>query len=285
MAAQQSSADGAKRATQRTAERAASHPWVEKLGRFGYAAKGVVYAIIGVLAVQAAIGTGGQTTDTQGALQTIAQQPFGQILLGLVAVGLIGYVIWRFVQAGMDTENKGSDAKGVAARIGYAISGIIYGALAFTAVRLILNASSSGGSSQQSLAARVMEQPFGRWLVGIVGVIVAGFGLYQIYRGYSKKFREKLRLQEMSATEEKWAVRVGQFGLAARGVVLAIIGFFVVYAAIQYNPNQVQGTQGALQFISQGPFGWILLAIIAAGLIAYGIFMFFQARYRRMIFA
>lgn len=265
------------------AERAASHPGVVTLGRFGYAAKGVVYAVVGILAVQAALGRGGQTTNSSGALQEIAAQPFGQILLGITAVGLIGYVIWRFVQAGMDTENEGSDAKGVLVRGGYAISGLIYGALAFVAVRMLLNAGGSSGNGQQNLVARVLGVPFGRWLVGIGGLIVIGIGLYQLYRAYTAKFCEKLKLDEMSETERTWALRLGRFGLAARGVVLALVGFFVVQAAVQFNPNQAQGTGGALQYLQHGPWGSIVLAIIAVGLIAYGIFMLFQARYRRMI--
>jgi hypothetical protein len=218
-------------------------------------------------------------------LEQIAAQPFGQILLGITAIGLVGYVIWRFVQAAMDTENKGTDAKGVAVRIGYAISGIIYGALAYSAARILLNAGGGSGNGQQDMVARVLSVPFGRWLVGIGGLLVIGIGLFQLYRAYTARFLQKMNLNEMSETERTWATRLGRFGLAARGVVLELVGFFVVQAAIQFNPSQAQGTGGALQYLQHGPWGSIVLAIIAVGLIAYGIFMLFQARYRRMILA
>ena len=281
--ASSSTMNGAQQRAERAAKRAASHPAVVYLGRFGYAAKGIVYAVIGILAVQAAFGRGGATTSTTGALQKIAAQPFGQILLGIVTVGLIGYVIWRFVQAGMDTENKGTDAKGVVVRIAYAISGMIDGALAYTALRILLNAGTSSGNGQQGIVARVLSAPLGRWLVGIGGAIVIGIALYEFYRAYTAKFREKLKLNEMSETERTWATRLGQFGLAARGVVLGLIGFFVIQAAIQYQPSEAQGTAGALQYLQNGPWGGVVLAIVAVGFIAYGIFLLFLARYRRMI--
>lgn len=249
--------------------------------RFGYAAKGFVYAIVGILAAQAAIGGGGggKTTNTKGALKTIVTQPFGKVLLALVAIGLVGYVLWRFVQAIQDPENKGTDAKGLVTRLGYGFSGIAYAGLA-----LIFGAGggSSGGSSTQTWTARLLAQPFGQWLVGTIGAIVIAIAGYQFYRAYSAKFRKKLKTHQMSRTEQTWATRVGRFGLATRGITFLIIGWFLIQAPLQAQAQEARGLGGALETLAQQPYGPWLLGIVALGLIAYGIHMGVQARYRRM---
>ena len=260
-------------------------PWVVWLARIGYGAKGVVYFTIGLLAAQAAIGSGGQTTGPSGALASIADNPFGMVLLALVALGLFGYALWRFVEAWVDPENAGTDAKGVAKRVGYAISGVIYALLGVEAVQILLGSASGGGNRVDDWTARLMAQPFGAWLVGIVGVVVVGTGLYQFYRSYSAKFREKLKLYEMSGREVKWATRAGRIGFAARGVVYVLIGSFLVVAAYRSNPEQAGGIGQALQTLSRQPYGPWLLGLVAIGLMAYGIFAFVLARYRRIFIA
>ena len=254
--------------------------WVERLARFGYATKGAVYGLIGILAVMAAFTAGGKTTDTKGALHTIAAQPHGQILLILVAVGLVGYVIWRFVQAIKDPDNKGSDAKGIATRIGYVISGLIYASLAVNAVLIVIGASGGGGSSKQTWTARILSQPFGQWLVGTIGAILIGVGLYRIYKAYRIKFRKKLDLRELDYKKEKLVVNVCRFGITARGVIFIMLGFFLIQAGRQSDASEVQGLDGTLQIIARQPHGKFLLGLAAFGLIAYGIYMFVQARYR-----
>ena len=256
---------------------------METLARFGYVAKGFVYAAIGVLALLAAFSAGGKTTDTSGALQTIANQPFGQILLALIAVGLVGYAIWRLIEAFNDPDNKGSDAKGIFSRLGYALSGLVYLGVAFNAALLAFgsNSGSSGGSSsKQDWTATVMQQPFGRWLVGIGGALVIGIGFYRIYQAYKTKFRKKLNLSELSAKQEKWLVNISRFGIAARGIVFVMIGFFVLQAAKNYDPQKVKGLDGALQTLAQQPYGKILLGLMALGLIGYAVYLCLQARYR-----
>ena len=257
-------------------------PWVIALARFGYAAKGVVYLLIGVLALQAALGPGGKTTDTNGALHTIAGQPFGKVLLGLIGIGLVGYALWRLVQGALDPEGKGDDAKGIATRIGYALSGLSYGALALTAFNIIRGSGGEGGSSQQDWTAQLMAAPLGRWLVGIVGLIFFGVALYALYVAYSAKFRDKLKLGEMSSTEETWVTRLGRAGYAARGVVFGIIGWFFVRAALNANPGETGGLDKALQTLAQQPYGLWLLGTVAAGVMAYGLYGLSQARYRRI---
>jgi hypothetical protein len=259
--------------------------WVERLARFGYLAKGIVYAIVGILAVQAALGTGGKTTNAKGALGAIAAQPFGKFLLVLLVIGLIGYVVWRFIQAIKDPEHRGNDPQSLGRRIGAAISGLIYAGLAWTAIRLIMGSGGggSGSSSQQDWTARLLLQPFGQWLVGLIGAFIIGFGFYQLYRAYKAKFRKDMKLREMSPTEETWATRLGRFGEAARGIVFIIIGFFLLQAARQSDASEVRGLDGALQALAQQPYGPWLLGIVALGLVAYGIHMGVQARYRRII--
>lgn len=260
-----------------------SSRWAERFMRFGLAAKGFVYAIVGILAFQAAFGRGGRTTGSGGALQSIANRPFGQVLLALVAVGIVGYVSWRFVQAFLDPENHGTDAKGIARRVGYGLSGLIYAGLALSAVQIIIGAASgSGGSSTQHWTAVVLSQPFGRWLVGAAGALTIGLGFYQLYKAYKARFRKKQKTHQMSGTEEIWTIRAGRLGLGARGVTFCIIGWFLIQAALQAQAQEARGLGGALQTLAQQPYGPWLLAIVAIGLIAYGVHMGVEARYRRM---
>lgn len=283
MAQHQLSPEQAKRNIEGAARQAS--PWIIWLGRLGYAAKGLVYGLVGVLAVQAALGRGGETTDVQGALGTLAQSPVERALLALIALGLVGFALWTFVQALLDTEHKGSDAKGIATRAGYAGVGVVHLVLALAAVRLLLGArgNQSGEQATQDWTARLMAQPSGQWLVALLGAIVIGVGLYQFYQAYKAKFREELKLADMSATEQTWAMRTGRLGYAARGVVFSLIGGFLIVAALQARPEEARGLGGALEALTQQPYGPWLLAIVALGFIAYGIFMLVQARYRRMV--
>lgn len=258
---------------------------VEILARLGYVAKGVVYGLVGILAVMTALGLGGQTTGTKGALRAIAAQPYGQALLIILAIGLAGYALWRFVEAIFDPEHEGDDKKGMAKRLGYAVSGVLYSILTYTAIELVLEVrqqSNQGSSQAQTITAKVLAQPFGAWLVGIVGAIVIGVGFYQFYKAYSEKFRRELKLRQMGRKEEIWAVRISRFGIAARGVVFVMFGFFLIQAAKQSQAAEVKGLDGILQTLAQQPYGKFLLAVVALGLVAYGIYMFVQARYRRI---
>ncbi|MBH8555548.1 DUF1206 domain-containing protein [Nostocaceae cyanobacterium CENA357] len=257
--------------------------WVERLARFGYISKGIVYAIVGLLAVQVAFGTGGRTTDTKGALQTIVNQPFGKFLLALVAIGLIGYVVWRFIQAIQDPEHKGHDAKGLMKRIGYAINGFAYAGLAFSAMQIVMGSGGGGNSnSTEDWTARLLSQPFGRWLVATGGVLIVALGFYQFYKAFSTKFRRELNLSELSNTESQWVIGICRFGLAARGVAFGIIGWFLIQAARQSDASAAGGLDQVLQTLAQQPYGTWLLGIMAFGLVAYGIYEIVQARYRQL---
>ncbi|HEX8142630.1 MAG TPA: DUF1206 domain-containing protein [Pyrinomonadaceae bacterium] len=274
----------AKRQADEVIEEVATNPWIERIARFGYATKGVVYMVVGALATLAAIGMGGETTDTRGALQAIEEQPFGKFALGTVAFGLIGYVIWRWIQAVADTDEKGSGLKGISIRIGYACSGLVYAGLALTAAKILIDVGEPDSSSQvqQHWTERLMSVPYGRWMVGIVGASVVGFGLYQIYKGLKAKFRKRLKLGQMNFSKKTWATLLGRVGYAARGVVFGIIGFFLIQAALHYDASEAKGLDGVLDTLVQKPYGRWMMGLVAAGLIAYGVYMLVESRYRRI---
>lgn len=276
---------GPVREAERTAHRAASSRGMTMLARVGYAAKGVVYLIIGFLAAKLAIGQGGSATDQKGALQTIYEQPFGKFLLAVVAIGLLGFAIWSFIQAIYDTEGKGRDAKGIVGRIGYAAVGVGYGLTAFGAFSLVAGTGSGGqGStaSTQDWTARLLKLPFGVALVVIVGLIVLGIALYLYSKAATGKFQNKLNLASVSAQVKKFLIFLGRLGYAALGVVFTIVGIFMIVAAVQFNPKQAKGLDTALKELLHLPFGPLLLGIVALGLIAYGAYSFVEARYRRV---
>ena len=257
--------------------------WVATLARLGYATIGIVYVMIGTLATQAALGTGGAIEDTRGVLVTIARQPFGRLLLGATALGLSGYVLWRLVQACLDPEHKGTDARGLLTRLGFAVSGLVYAGLAVLAARMALGAGGRGShGTEQEWTALVLAQPFGVWLVCILGGIIIVVGLAHFYRAYTAHFMQEYATGEMSARQQRWAKRLGQWGLAARGVTFGIIGGFLLYAGISADPSEARGLGGALVVVAQQPYGPWLLGVVALGLVAYGLFCLSQALYRRV---
>jgi Domain of Unknown Function (DUF1206) len=262
----------------------AAHPWTERIARFGYATKGMVYIVVGAMATMTAFGAGGETTDLSGALQEIEAKPFGKVLLITVSFGLLGYVVWRWIQAVADTEDKGTKLKGILVRIGYFVSGAVYAGLAFTAAKVLIDVDEPDSSSdlQETWIARLMMMPFGRWLVVAIGAGVIIFGLYQIYKGLRAKFRKHLKLGEMNEAKDNWAIWSGRIGYAARGVVFCVIGFFVIQAALHFNPDEAKGLDEALATLAQNYYGAWTLGAVAVGLIAYGFYMLVEARYRKI---
>ncbi|MBE9040069.1 DUF1206 domain-containing protein [Oscillatoriales cyanobacterium LEGE 11467] len=256
--------------------------WVERFARFGYAAKCFVYVLVGLLAAQAAF-TASNPEGSEDALAAVAKQPFGKIVLALVAIGLFGYVLWRFVQAIQDPEHEQSGAKNILRRIAYGMSGFIYTGLMLSVLRSIAGTEkNSEGSSTQSWTATLLSQPFGRWLVGTVGAITIGVGCYYFYRAFRAKFRQKLKLHQMSASTEKWVTLVSRIGITARGFVFLLVGGFLIQAARAYDASKAESSEGALKSLENQPFGPWLLAILALGLIAYGVHMGVLARYRQI---
>jgi hypothetical protein len=257
--------------------------WLEKLARVGYLTKGVVYAIIGVLAVMTAVGAGGGTGGSQNAIQMIGQQPFGQALLIITAVGLFGYAAWRIVQSITDPENEGTDKKGIAKRIGYFVSGAAHALLGVTAVQMVTGSGGGGGSSKQTWVAKLMAiDTVGPILVGALGAIIVGVGIYQVAKAYKVEFAKKLKTHEMSQREQDVAIKVGRAGLTARGIVFAIIGGYLVKAAITHDPSKMKTLGEALAEIGSQTYGAVLLGLVAAGLVAYAVHQMVFAKYRRI---
>ncbi len=264
----------------------ATSRWMVMLARLGYAIKGVVYIIIGFLAVQLAAGVGGgKATDQKGALLTISALPFGKFLLVVMVIGLFAFALWCFIQAIFDTEAKGKEAKGIIARVGYAFVGIGYAALGYGAFQLLMGAASAGKNSTtntQDWTATLLKQPLGVALVVIVSLVILGVAVYLYSKAYTGKFQDRLSLTGLRAQIRRLVINLGRFGYAALGVVFTIIGIFMVVAAVQHNPNDAKGLDSALLELTHQPFGQLLLGIVALGLIAYGIYSFVEARYRRI---
>lgn len=253
--------------------------WIESLGRFGHVAKGVVYFIIGFLAFRLAIGAGGELSGSREAIREIGQQPFGRLLLGLVATGLLGYTAWRWVQAIRDTEGAGTDAKGICKRLGYAVSGAAYLSLGCFAGSRALGL---GGSSSGSSGSVLLDSSLGRVVLGVAGIVTVGVALYFVYKAYLASFMTKYRLGEMNDTARKVALNAGRIGLSTRAVAFAIIGGFIFVSALRGTADgEIAGMSDALAMIAAQEYGKILIGITGFGLMCYAVHMFLMARYRR----
>lgn len=245
--------------------------WIGPAGRAGHAAKGAVYAVVGVLAGQAALGEGGATTGSKGAIHEIGRQPFGQAMLILLAVGLACYAAYGFVSAFVDAEGKGSDAGGIAARVGLFVSGLIHVGLAVAALTA-LGGSSGGGGDAQGWTAKLMSALFGPWLVIAAGLATGVAGIVQWVRAAKGAYRRKFDLEGAAASQRHWIERAAKLGLAARGLVFLIMGFFLVQAGWQSDASEARGFGAALETLAGQPFGIWLLGITALGLVCYGIY-------------
>lgn len=252
--------------------------WVEPAARAGYAAKGAVYAVVGALAIRAALGGGGDAGGGKEALQFVGSGPFGQAILGLIAAGLAGYVVWRLVQAFLDPEKRDDD--GAAGRIGrrgfFFASAAIYGVLAYYAVDLLIGSGGGGGGTQRRVAD-VMGNPWGRWLVGLIGAGTMIRGILQGVKAYTQSFRKKIKSFDFGPARQRWVIAAIRIGLTARCVVFLLIGGYLVWAAWTHDPSKARGTEGALATLADRPG---LLAAVGAGLCCYGLYQWVKARYR-----
>ncbi|HEX5575464.1 MAG TPA: DUF1206 domain-containing protein [Gemmatimonadales bacterium] len=255
-------------------------PWIERLARLGYAAKALLYGTIGLLAAKAAFGPRGKVTDTQGALRTV-EGNFGDAFVILIAIGLFGYGAWRLVEAALDPERRGSDLKALAVRFGLAFRGLVHGALGVTALRLAIGqGGGKTGNQAKEWTTRGLELPGGEMLVAAAGLAIAGYGLYQLYRAWAAKLGRQLRLGQMSEPLRGWVVGVSRFGIAARGVVFCLIGFFLARSGLKHDPAEAGGLRESLHTLA-GVGRWPFAAV-AIGLVAYGVYELLNARYRRI---
>lgn len=250
------------------------------LARAGYAARGFIYLVIGGLALDAAIGAGGDTTGSKGAIQQMVGEPWGQLIIALITAGLFGYAIWRTVQAIYDADDHGTGGKALLIRAGLLGSAITHTSLAFYSLSLLMGAgSSSGGNSTSSWTAELLSKPYGQWLVGIAGAVVIGVGVAHAIKAWKTKFERYLVMTEK---QMKIGRPVAIFGLVARGIVFMIIGGFLLTAAWQAQPEEARSMGETLNTLQQQPYGAWLLGITAIGLIAFGLYSIMEAFFRKI---
>jgi hypothetical protein len=255
---------------------------VELLARAGYGARGAVYLLVGIFALLAAIGGGGGAGGSRSALAALLEQPFGAVLVGLLALGLAGFALWRLIEAATDADRRGDDTKGLAVRGAHAISGAVYGSLAISAAAMALGRG--GGGDGEDKAAQdwtrwLMAQPAGRWLVAAVALAVVGVGLSYLWRAWQGRVADRLRLPP---NHEGWACMAGRLGFGARGLVFVVVGIFLFAAAWHARSSEVRGLGGALDALREQPYGAFLLGATALGLACFGLFGLVQARYRHL---
>jgi hypothetical protein len=265
----------------------AARPWIRGLARAGYAAKGVQYGTIGLLAALFAVGSSdGQMTDSKGAVAKLGQQSFGEALVVLMAIGLAGYALWRFVEAILDPEHEAQGKKGVFKRVGRFGNGLLHTALVVYAVGLLTGAergsAEQGGETARSWSARLMEWPGGVWVVGAVGVGLVAFAIAELVNAWRSRLDEQLDLSPLRPRVRAVATYVSRFGIAARGVVFGLVGAYLVVAALRTEPGRAKGVGEALGAVQGWTLGWLVLGVIAVGLMAYGAYELVEARYRRI---
>tara|TARA_R100001369_G_scaffold79838_2_gene109976 strand:+ start:6090 stop:6857 length:768 start_codon:yes stop_codon:yes gene_type:complete len=244
----------------------------QNFARFGVATKGWVYFLIGGLTAFAAFGLGGEKSGSSNALDFISQQMFGKILLIITAVGLVGYVFWRWYQAFADPKDAGTDFKAIVKRVSYFISGVFYSFLAFSAIKQVLGSSSGGG--EDSFLMKILDSKI---IAIIIGLALLGKSIYEFYQAYSGNFREEVDEAGLSKKAKKIIIPAAKIGFTARGIVVGIMAFLMLRAAVSASAEKVDKTQ-AFGFL-QNEFGSLVMGIIAVGLIAYGVFMLIKAKY------
>jgi hypothetical protein len=256
--------------------------WYAALARSGLVAKGLSYGLVGALAVKLAAGDGGKATSRQGALQSLAHHAFGRIVLIALAIGFAAYALWRFVQAFAEKPSEEDSAlKAWGKRLGYVGRGLGYAGLTYSTVKILTGpgVQSQNANAHQSTAA-VLKWPAGTWIVGAAGITLIGFALWNLYGGVARKFEDKWRVARLTPAVRRWGSRAGVVGHVARFVVFGLMGVFLTKAAIDYEPREAIGLDGALQKLAQASYGPWLLGLTAAGLVAYGVFCLVDARLR-----
>lgn len=259
---------------------------IKKIARTGFVAKGTVYGITGVLTFMAAFNMGGQKTGRLQVLEFLDKQTFGNILLILMGIGLACYATWRFIQSTKDPENIGDDTKGKAKRTAFFLSGLLYLGLAVLAVLRVINAgggSGTGGSGSQSAQqSSFLASETGLVIIGIVGAGIAIAGIFQFVKAYKNDYYKKFDLMSLKEEKKRESIKkTAEFGLSARGVIFLIIGFFALKAAFSSNPSEIKSTTEVFSFIQESSYGAWLLGLVAAGFVAYAIYMFLMAKYRK----
>lgn len=265
------------------AGRAGNSDALENLARVGLIAYGVVHLLIAWLALQLAWGGGGQSADQSGAMETVASSPVGKPLLWVLGIGLVALALWQIAEvlrwrSGWSATGE-ARKRAVTKTVKAVAKAVVYAALAFTAFRFATGNGSSSSAQQQQAAAGVFGWPGGRWLVGLLGLVVIGVGVHHVLKGVKKSFLKEIDLASAPPAAERTVTRLGQIGYPAKGVALAVVGALFVWAAVTFDPAKASGLDGALRTVLDAPFGKALLTLVALGIAAFGAFCFVRARY------
>jgi len=269
-----------------------SQAWIEIMGKVGLVALGIVYSLIGLLTFAAALNLGddseqGKVSQVLGWIQA---QAFGQILLAIITLGLLCYTVWRFIEAIMDTEQKGRSIRGLALRVSYLSYGVVYAALTYFAARLFFSrgrekaelTDTLNEDTRQTIAQQLLEIPFGRWILGGIALGTAGIGIFQIYLSLSGTYRQIIEETKIDTQTKEILVRSGMVGYVARAVVWLIVGYFLLQAALRADSSEAGDTDTALNYLEY-QYGSLTLAVVGLGLVCYGIFMFVRAKYQPIV--
>lgn len=260
--------------------------WIERSARVGLAARGLVYGVIGMIGLQIAWrnDTGDEEASKDGALEAIAEQPFGRALLVALAVGFVGFIAWRGSEAmwGRDDEADDDAPKATAKRAASAGKAVLYVTLLASTVRIIVAGPSngSGGDEPKAFTTRALDLPAGQWLVGSAGVVLLGVAAYLVYRGAAQRFEDRLDTSDMGSVVGRTVDVVGTLGMGARGLLVGVIGFLVLKAALDVDADRATGLDGTLRLIARQPYGRAMLTATATGILAFAVYSFFEARYR-----
>jgi hypothetical protein len=258
-----------------------SATWIVRFGRLGYIVEGIVYIVVGILATEASLGIGGATTDIKGAFREIGAAPFGIIALMVVGAGLFGYALWRIVSSITDAERRHGTPTSIMLRSADFVEGLVYGSFGIWVIRYLTRAHMDVADQTPHMTNQLMKLPLGRWIVIAAGFAVFGYALYQFYSAFARKYLDRLDLSG-ARRARPWIEKLGGFGVGARAAVFAMIGLLMVRAGIDFDPSRAGGIEKSLNVISNQPAGSIMFAIVATGLIAYGILQIVTARYRVM---
>jgi hypothetical protein len=254
---------------------------IELLARAGFLVKGVLYLVVGALALQVAVAFGGRVTGVRGALTTVLGQPFGRTLLLVAAVGLLGYAAWRFLQGLLDPDRLGHDWRGLAIRVSFVARGVVHAALGLQAFRLHRGLSAASGISEREIATEAFEWPLGDWVVVLAGAGLIGFAVQQVHAAITCRLDRNLDIAALRREAGDWAVGLSRFGVAARAIVFALLGWGMVVSGWLRDASEVGTTTSSLRTLAAQPggLGRLLLGVTAAGFVAYGFYQIIHARY------
>lgn len=255
---------------------------IERLARLGYASKALIYAIVGGLAIAAAANRGGRVTDTSGALRVLLGQPFGRILLVVLTVGLLGYALWRVLDAIKDPDRHGTGFSGLVKRVGHVVRALVYGALGLEAIRLLRGMSGSKSDETRLWTARVMDLPLGDWLVGLAGAVIVIYGVTEVIDSFKQKRDPLVDYGAIPGSYRTALTRICSFGVGSRGAILVVVGIALVRAAFQHDPSEASSTRESMITLAGVVEGRWALGAIGAGLLAYAVDQMVHARYRRI---